>query len=98
MRGGKRPGAGRPPVPTGQEKMTNYTIRTYKHERPIIRQYLKQLRQQNEKENGGDNTQTFREFIVESEKEFGFNNESIDMFTDEGLNKYIYFLDYLYEK
>lgn len=47
---------------------------------------------------GGDNTQTFREFIVESEKEFGFNNESIDMFTDEGLNKYIYFLDYLYEK
>lgn len=50
MRGGKRDGAGRPPAPLGQEKMTNYTIRTYKHERPLVRQYLKQLRQQNEKE------------------------------------------------
>lgn len=50
MRGGKREGAGRPPVPTGQEKITNYTIRVYKHERPLVRQYLKQLRQQKVKE------------------------------------------------
>ena len=51
MRGGRRIGAGRPPVPTGQEKKENWTVRVYHYEKPLIRQYLKQLRQQNEKEN-----------------------------------------------
>lgn len=46
-RGGKRQGAGRPPVPADREKMANYTIRTYKHERPLVREFLKQLRKGN---------------------------------------------------
>ena len=49
-RGGVRKGAGRPPVPLGQEKKENWTVRVYQHEKPKVRQYLKQLRKQNEKE------------------------------------------------
>ena len=49
-------------------------------------------------EEGADNTYTYREFIRESEKEFGFPNQPIDTFTDEELQKYLDDLDYLWDK
>lgn len=44
------------------------------------------------------NTQTYREFIVESEKEFGMEHRDLDGMTDENLNEYLEFLDYLWGK
>ena len=49
-------------------------------------------------EEGAENSQTWREFIKESEKEFGMANIDMDTFTEYELNKYIEFLEYLWEK
>lgn len=45
-----------------------------------------------------DNTQTFREFIIESEKEFYLKHKDLDSLTEEELNSYLYFLDDLWWK
>lgn len=45
-----------------------------------------------------DNTQTYREFIRESEDMFGMCHEPIDMYSDDELVDYIAELDYLWEK
>lgn len=44
------------------------------------------------------NTQTYREFIRESEKAFVMGNANIDGMRDEELNRYIEFLDSLWDK
>lgn len=49
-------------------------------------------------EPNANNTETYREFIVNSEKEFEIAHEDLDSMTDKELNKYIDFLDYLWEK
>ena len=49
-------------------------------------------------EQGFTNTQTYREFIRQSEQEFGMKEAPIDKMTDKTLNDYIEFLDYLWEK
>lgn len=43
-RGGARKGAGRPPVPLGQEKKESWTVRVYEHEKPLVKSYLKSIR------------------------------------------------------
>lgn len=45
-----------------------------------------------------DNDQTLREYIRESEEAFGMDCARLDSMTDEELNEYIDFLDYLWEK
>lgn len=45
-----------------------------------------------------DNDKTLREYIRESEEAFGMECANLDNMTDEGLNEYINFLDYLWEK
>lgn len=45
-----------------------------------------------------DNTQTFREFIIESEKEFYLKHKDLDSLTEEELNSYLDFLDDLWWK
>lgn len=47
---------------------------------------------------GSTNEETFREFIRNSEDEFGMKHEDIDNFDDEKLNEYLEFLDYLWTK
>lgn len=47
---------------------------------------------------GGENNQTYREFIRESEEMFGLANEPIDDYPDDEINMYIMELDYLWEK
>jgi hypothetical protein len=47
---------------------------------------------------GATNTQTYREFIQQSEEEFGLEHENLDLMTNKHLNKYMDFLDYLWEK
>jgi hypothetical protein len=47
---------------------------------------------------GGDNTQTYREFIRESEYEFGLEEKYIDTMEESELIKYFEFLDYLWDK
>lgn len=44
------------------------------------------------------NTQTYREFIRESEKAFVIGNANIDGMLDKELNEYIEFLDSLWDK
>lgn len=44
------------------------------------------------------NTQTFREFIRGSEKEFEMEPEDLDAMNTESLTKYLDFLDYLWLK
>jgi hypothetical protein len=44
------------------------------------------------------NTQTYREFIQQSENEFGMEPQNLDSMTQEELNKYLNFLDYLWTK
>jgi hypothetical protein len=44
MRGGKRTGAGRPPVPTGNPTLKNWTVRVHEHEKKLVKEYLKKLR------------------------------------------------------
>lgn len=45
-----------------------------------------------------NNTETYREFITSSEEEMGIDPADIDNMTDEELNKYFEFIDYLWEK
>ncbi|UZQ49829.1 hypothetical protein [Clostridium kluyveri] len=47
---------------------------------------------------GAENTQTYREFIRQSEDEFGIEHVPIDEFTDEELEDYLNFLDELWDK
>lgn len=47
---------------------------------------------------GGSNTQTYREFIRESEEMYGFEHRDLESMTDEELNKWVEFLDYLWTK
>jgi hypothetical protein len=47
---------------------------------------------------GSANEETFREYIRNSEDEFGMEHEDIDNFDDEKLNEYLEFLDYLWTK
>lgn len=44
------------------------------------------------------NTQTYREFIRESEKEFELEEQNLDKISDKNLNAYFEFLCYLWEK
>jgi len=44
------------------------------------------------------NTQTYREYIKESEEEFGLIPKELDGMNDRFLNDYMGFLDYLWEK
>lgn len=44
------------------------------------------------------NTQTYREFITETENEFSIKHEPIDEYTDKELKKYLEFLDSLWDK
>lgn len=45
-----------------------------------------------------NNTETLRNFIRTSEEWFEMNQVDIDSLSEEDLNKYINFLDYLWEK
>jgi hypothetical protein len=47
---------------------------------------------------GSANEETFREYIRNSEVEFGMEHMDIDNFDDENLNEYLEFLDYLWTK
>lgn len=47
---------------------------------------------------GAENTQTYRDFIRESEEEFNIYPAPIDNMTDEELNDYLESMDYLWEK
>jgi hypothetical protein len=49
-------------------------------------------------EEGVTNTQTYMEFIQESENEFEMEPQDLDSMTYEELNKYLDFLDYLWTK
>lgn len=49
-------------------------------------------------EKGCNNTQTYREYIRESEKELGVDAAKLDNFTDNEVGKYLEFIDYLWEK
>jgi hypothetical protein len=49
-------------------------------------------------EEGTTNTQTYREFIKQSENEFGMEPQNLDSMSQEELNKYLNFLDYLWTK
>jgi len=49
-------------------------------------------------EEGAENTQTWREWIIEKEKGFELRNMSLDNATEKQLNEYIEWLDYLNEK
>lgn len=44
------------------------------------------------------NTQTYREFIKESEEEFGLIPKDLDGMSDKHLVEYLDFLDYLWTK
>lgn len=45
-----------------------------------------------------ENTQTYREYIRESEKELGIEQSNLDSLSDEELQSNLDFLDYLWEK
>lgn len=45
-----------------------------------------------------ENTQTYREFIRESEEEFFIEPNNLDSMNEEELLEYFKFLDYLWEK
>jgi hypothetical protein len=47
---------------------------------------------------GSANEETFRDFIRNSEEEFGMEPRDLDVMTDEELHKYLEFLDYLWTK
>lgn len=49
-------------------------------------------------EKGTSNTQTYLEFIRESEKEFNMKKADFEKYSDEELTEYFEFLDYLWEK
>lgn len=45
-----------------------------------------------------ENTQTYREYIRDSEIELGMDNAPLDKFDDKLLNDYFEFINYLWEK
>jgi hypothetical protein len=47
---------------------------------------------------GSANEETFREFIRNSEEEFGMEHRNLDNLGDEKLNEYLEFIDYLWNK
>ncbi len=49
-------------------------------------------------EEGATNIETLREFIKRSEKYFDMVPQNLDSINEEKLNKYIDFLDYLWDK
>jgi len=49
-------------------------------------------------ENESENTQTIREFIRESEEQFGFTKDVLEKYTDNELKRYVEELDYLWTK
>lgn len=49
-------------------------------------------------ENKATNTETYREFIRESEKEFGIGFSNLDLMSEEKLQSYLDFLDELWSK
>jgi len=51
-----------------------------------------------EVEKESENTQTYREFIRESENEFGLERENLEVMNDFDLFDYIEKLDYLWTK
>lgn len=51
-----------------------------------------------ELEEGAGNTETLREFIQNTEKEFELIPKNLDGMSDKLLNEYLDFLDYLWEK
>lgn len=49
-------------------------------------------------EKNADNTQTYREFIRESERMFELSPAPLDLYSDEELKEYLEELNYLWEK
>ncbi|MBE6044790.1 MAG: hypothetical protein E7216_11250 [Clostridium thermopalmarium] len=49
-------------------------------------------------EKNADNTQTYREFIRESERMFELSPAPLDLYNDEELEEYLEELNYLWEK
>lgn len=49
-------------------------------------------------ETGAGNTQTYREFIIESEKEFEIGHSNLDLMSEEKLQSYLDFLNELWSK
>lgn len=49
-------------------------------------------------EEGATNTETFREFIVNTEQEFDLMTKDLDGMNDKQLNEYLEFLDYIWDK
>lgn len=47
---------------------------------------------------GSANEETFREYIKNSENEFGMKHKDLDNLDDEKLHEYLEFLDYLWTK
>lgn len=47
---------------------------------------------------GASNTETYREFIRNSEENFEMDKADIDSMDDKSLNDYVEFLDYLWSK
>lgn len=47
---------------------------------------------------GASNTETYREFIRNSEESFEMDKADIDSMDDKSLSNYIEFLDYLWSK
>lgn len=45
-----------------------------------------------------ETSETARKFIIESEKHFGMEHDDLESMSNEKLNEYIEFLDYLWEK
>ena len=46
---------------------------------------------------GGGNTQTYREYIKETEKEFGIEPVELEKLSDTDLNDYLKYLDWMWE-
>ncbi|MED1467586.1 hypothetical protein [Bacillus salipaludis] len=49
-------------------------------------------------ESESKNTQTYREFIIQSEEEFGLRPRNLDNMSNEQLTEYLDFLDFLWGK
>lgn len=49
-------------------------------------------------ENGSDNTQTYREYIIEVEESFGLEEVDVNLLDENELRDYIDFLDDLWVK
>jgi hypothetical protein len=47
---------------------------------------------------GGNNTETYREFIENTEREFELVPQDLDKMTDKQFNHYVDFLSYIWDK